>query len=223
MMGLGIAFTTRGWEGAELLVQHGLGNATFAVAGDEANAYAVAVELLNWLGDEARPWTGELSSIRLDILDADNGRLVFVYVCEGTTLDLSVGSSTWRERIAVSTVSATVGVYGTSRGTCSALAGLVGLEPLDTEPGARCRRGAWRVGHPRLAHRRPTCEFGLDLDQVFAFSECIQLEASQRTAWIFDEVSEEWFFFYVGEHRLEAHREDDVTCVFATLDLLGVP
>lgn len=218
---MGLVFTTRGWTGAQVLVHHASGDDLFVVSGDVQNAGDIGLSFEAWLDHISRPWSGVVTSVDLDVVADTTGRLVFV-ITTNSPLDFSGGTPAWQSRIAVSNTSATVGVYGTTRGSCSAVPGSIMWERWDVDIGARNRRGSFRIGHPTLAPRRPNVELAMSLEEAFAFNEALRVAPDPRMAYVFDEVLDDYRMCLIGEASLKPHNEDDPTKVIGTLEVLGL-
>lgn len=214
----GIVFTTRGWDGAQILVHHAAGDDLYIVDGDVQNAGVVAVAFRDWLDHISRPWSGVVPSVAMEVLD-DGSRLYFHYTT-ASDFDFSGATPAWQSRISVWS-NAVGSIFGTTRGSCSAVPGSLMWERWDTETGARNRRGSWRVGHPTLSHRRPTVSLEMDLYQAMTFNEGLRLAPDPRRAYVFDEVLDDYRMCVIGEARLQPLADDDVTKVVGTLEVLG--
>lgn len=218
---MGIILTTTGWTGASIEVVHASGTETFTISGDTNNAYDVATDFATWLDAGARAWAGALTSVSWTVEDNGDGRVCFVYAAVGTTFTSFTCDAEAAERIRVSKTSVSSGASGTCRGSCSAIPGSRVWERWDIDQGARNRLASWRMGHPLLAHRRPSIELAMDLYQTFALCEAVRIAAQPRTAYVYDEAGATWRLVTVGRHMIEPHTADDTTKTIGTLDVLG--
>ncbi len=220
---MGIVLTTTGWTGAEITVVHASGTEVFAIAGDKNNAYAVAGDFATWLDAGGRAWAGALSGIAWTAEDNLDGRLCFVYVATGTSFTSFTCNAAAAERIRVSKTSVSSGASGTCRGSCSAIPGAVMWDPHEIDRGPKNRIASYRMGHGLYGHRRPLVELPFDLEQAYAFGEAVRIAAQPRTAYLYDEMADTWRWVTVGRHELGPGRQNDVTVVVGTLEVLGAP
>lgn len=214
---MGLVFTTRDWTGAAIVMAHADGSATYTVASDTLNAYAVAVAFRDWIADAARPWAAHVSAVTLTVEeDADERRLRFAYTFTGSSFVSITPNATWIARFGDTSASPP----GSCPASCSCVVGTVMWEQWDTDDGERSREGSWRFGAADSAHRQPSAELELTLGQAFAFGAAIRLATQPREAYVYDEMGDTWRLVTVGQHSLQ-HPEGDVTIVTGTLDIIG--
>ena len=220
---MGVIFTTRGWTGAEIDVSDGgLGIETYVVSGDGNNAYDVAGALATWIADPARGWAADLTTLDwgVDYLDGD-ARVSFWYTSTGPFSMNFGANAVVAERINISASRGANEGFGTTRGSCATIPGMVMCDRRSTESGARSRNTSWRMGHGLYAHRRPNVELGLSLLEAYAFTEAVRIAASPRTAYLYDEQSDSWALWTIGRHTLGSHTDADATKIAGTLEVIG--
>lgn len=210
--------TLAGWTGASIVFTHTSGAATYTVSADVLNAYDVAVDLRAWLANASRPWAAAITGVALAVEDdTKRRRFRYTYTGPGTLTFVSiVPNATWISRFGDTSLA----TPGTCAASCAATPGSLPWERWDNEPGERGRQGAWRPGHPQLAHRRPDVELFLTLEQAYALTQAIRLASQPRTAYIYDEGAAVWRFVTLGKLDLK-HPADDYRRVIGTLDVLG--
>jgi len=216
----GLVFTTSAWTGAEITVVHASGTEAYAVASDTLNAADVATAFRTWLDAGARAWAGSLTSITMTPI-VDGGRLAFAYAPVGTSFTSFTGNAAALERIAVCKAADGSGKSGVTRGSVACGVGSVMWDRWDVDGGARNRTASWRMGSPRYSHRRPSVELFMDTAQAWAFGEAVRLASQPRTAYVYDEMIDDYRMVTVGRHELGPHRTDDVTRMAGTLEVLG--
>lgn len=207
-------FTTRDWTGAEIVVTHADGAATYSVSADENNALDVALAFRDWLDDGARPWAAHVSAVALSV-GTDGRRHYFKFTYTGTFISL-VGNAAWEARMGDISADPPTG----AKGTCGVIPGTVDWTPWDTTPGPRSREGSHRFGHPSLSHRRPGVEFALSQEAAWALAEAQRLASQPRTAYLYDEAAEVWRRVTVGAVSVQ-HPESDRTFLIGTMEALG--
>ena len=215
---MGIIFTARGWLGAEVEVYDGTNTEVYAVSGDVNNAYDVATALAAWLQDAARPWFGTLTSLTWGV-DYFTPRVGFYFTTTGVSFSYSLNAEAGA-RISV-TANQGSEEAGTTRGSCSAIPGMVMTDRRSSESGSRSRNTSWRMGQGLYAHRTPSVELALSLGETYAFCEAIRIAASPRTAYLYDEQSDSWSLWTIGRHSLGSHTDSDTTKTAGTLEVIG--
>ncbi len=224
---MGIIFTATGWTGATITVVHvSLGTEVYTVAddlpGDALNAVDVATAFAAWLNAGSRGWSGPMTGVSWTVEDDGAGRDMFVVVPVGVSFTSMNGNAVAAQRIGIKNGSGGL-AYGTTRGSCSAIPGTVMWDPRDVDRGPKNRVASYRMGHGLYSHRRPLVELPFDLVQAYAFGEAIRISAQPRTAYLYDEMGDQARLVTVGRHELGPGRQEDVTVVTGTLEVLGAP
>jgi hypothetical protein len=210
--------TTRGWTDASIVYAHTLGSATFAPgAPDRRNAYERALALRAWLDNAARPWAAAIDTVTLTVgTDGKRHRFTYSFTGSGPTFLSVTPNATW------------IALFGdtsqTPTGVCRASLGVdvdsIRWDRIETNVGEVSRDGAWRMGHPGLAHRRPAVTIGTKGPQAFARDEMLRLATEPREAYIYDIAAGEWRFVTLGPHET-THVAGDPTLQQTTFEVLG--
>ena len=218
---MGIIFTTTGWLGASIEVYDGTNTEVYAVSGDVNNAYDVAAALAVWIEDPARVWFGTLTDLEwgVDYLE-DDPRVAFYYTASGISLSLA-SAGVVGERLNLTATRGSGEGFGVTRGSCAAIPGIVMTDRRSSESGNRSRNTSWRMGHGLYAHRTPNVELALSLTETYAFCEAVRIAASPRTAYLYNEQSDSWSLWTIGQHFLGSHTDSDTTKTAGTLEVIG--
>ncbi len=206
-----------GWTGASIVFTHASGADTYTVADDVLNAYDVAVALRDWLDSGSRPWTASINAVYLTVGD-DGVRHRFEFTYSGTspTFVSVVPNATWIARFGDTSASP----VGVCPQTCAATPGSGPWERWDSDAGDRSRTSGWRRGHPATAHRQPSVELAMSLEQAYAFTAALRLASQPRTAYLYDELTALWRFVTCGAWQLE-HPDGDPTVMVGSLEVVG--